>query len=67
MVWTDPSKLTDEEIESKLGEISTEIRDALASGSQLGELSSKLWRLRAEAQFRQRRTVVQPHGGGSNE
>ena len=56
MVWTDPSKLTVGEIEAKIAEISTEVREALASGgSKLGELSSKLWRLRAEAQFRQRR------------
>jgi hypothetical protein len=55
MVWTDPSKLTVGEIEAKIPEISTEVRQAVASGGKLGELSSKLWRLQAEAQFRQRR------------
>jgi hypothetical protein len=55
MTWTNPAEMSLSEIEAEIAKISTEVRQALATGEKLGELSSKLWRLSAERQFRQRR------------
>lgn len=54
MTWTNPSEMSLSEIEKKIAEITVEVRQAVVSGEKLGELSSKLWRLSAEMQFRQR-------------
>lgn len=54
MTWTNPAAMSLTEIEAEIAKISTEVRQALVSGERLGELSSKLWRLSAEIQFRQR-------------
>jgi hypothetical protein len=53
-MWADASKLTVEQIERELTEVAAKARNANANGSQIGELSSRLWRLRAELRFRER-------------
>jgi hypothetical protein len=49
-----PAAMSLTEIEEAIREVSAEVRQALDRGERIGELSSRLWRLRAEAQFRQR-------------
>jgi hypothetical protein len=51
-MFADASKLSDQEIEQELGEIAEKVREAIAKGSHIGELSSRLFRLRAEQRFR---------------
>jgi hypothetical protein len=54
-MFADASKLSDQEIERELSEVARKVRQALDHGDRIGELSARLWRLRAEAQFRERR------------
>jgi hypothetical protein len=53
-MWADASKLSDQEIERELAEVAAKARDAIANGERIGELSSRLFRLRAELRFRER-------------
>jgi hypothetical protein len=54
MSWTDPSKLSEKEIEAELIEIAQKVREAVVKGEQFGELSARLFRLNAEQRFRKR-------------
>lgn len=53
-MFADPSKLSDQEIERELGEVAAKVRQAVDRGGHIGELSARLFRLRAEQRFRQR-------------
>jgi hypothetical protein len=56
MTWADPTKLSEREIELELSEIAKKIRQAIDSGAQFGELSTRLFRLNAEQRFRKKRS-----------
>jgi hypothetical protein len=51
-MWPDPTRMTDEALDAELTEIAAKIADADANGSKIGELQSRLFRLRAEMAFR---------------
>jgi hypothetical protein len=51
-VWTDPATMADDQIEAELAEVAVELTEA--SGSKIGELEARQWRLQAEQRFRQR-------------
>jgi hypothetical protein len=55
MVWTDPSQLTDEQLEAALTEIEGRFRE-LRACDKVVELESLKWRLTAEQRYRQRQT-----------
>jgi hypothetical protein len=54
-VWTDPSTLTDEQIESKLFELGKKLTEAGVAGGKICELESVKWRLEFEQKFREQR------------
>jgi hypothetical protein len=53
-VWADPAAMTDSDIEAELSEVALKLAEVRASGSRIGELEARRWRLRAEQTFRQR-------------
>jgi hypothetical protein len=53
-VWTDPSTLTDEQIEAELYELGKKLAEVREAGGKMCELEGRQWRLRAEQTFRQR-------------
>jgi hypothetical protein len=52
---TDPAAMSDLEIEAELLELAPKIAEAHASGSRIGELEARKWRLQAEQRFREQR------------
>lgn len=52
--WTDPRTLSLSEIERELTEVAAKVREALERGDRIGELSARLFRLRAEQRFREK-------------
>lgn len=56
MAWTDPARMTDDQIETELAEVAVKLTELQASGSKIGELEARKWRLRFEQKFRQQRS-----------
>lgn len=52
-MWTNASKLSDQQIEQELGEVAEKVRDAIANGAKIGELEARRFSLRAEQRFRE--------------
>lgn len=57
-VWTDPATMADDQIETELAEVAVKLTELQASGSKIGELEARQWRLRAEQRFRHRAMEV---------
>ena len=52
-MWTDPSTLTDKQIESELYELGEKLAEIREAGGKICELEGRQWRLRFEQTFRQ--------------
>jgi hypothetical protein len=55
MAWPDPAAMTNSEIETELADVVIKLAELLATGSKLGELEARKWRLQAERRFREQR------------
>ena len=51
-VWTDPSTLTDKQIEAELYKFGKKLVEIREAGSKICELEGRQWRVRFEQRFR---------------